>query len=460
MARQGLTRAILVLSAAVLGQGERHDFERDRVVLRGGKELRGVVLQSFAPDHVLLLREGNRREEIPRAEIERVDSLRARLAAFLRIRRPGLALESEWDLVADARSVGLERTARLQAYHVLLRDPRHAEAHAFLGHRRAGDGWKWALDGELVSAQAFSARSADWNQRLVLAGEHVTLETNCGLRRAVDTLFDLESLYVWWLEHLGPALQAAEDVDDPQRERIVFRVHQGREDPSFEQLTSEREPYYDPSGGSAEFNPCSNVAHTYYPEDGDRPLRLFELGTEVLMYTTLVLGRTLDEDDHKLRRLSHWAEVGLGAWVARHASGPPGHPGFRAPFAQAFTLDPGTVAASLAPIRAPHLLLKGRSELANLVALPFFELEGGEENVPEARARCATFVSFLLEEDPLPDAREASAGGGRDAFWRYLREVYGRQQAYSREAFDAGLAGGSVGGFEARWRAWTAGLAR
>lgn len=433
------------------------DPERDRIVLRNGKELRGIVLQSFLPDHVLLLSD-NRRVKVPRADIERVDKLRDRLAAFLRIRRPGLTVESEWHLVEDAARVGLERMACLQAYHVLLREPGHERAHAFLGHQRGGGGWKWSLDGKHVPREAFFERSADWNHRLVLDSEHFRLETDCGLRSALDVLFDLEGLYLWWMEYLGPELQAAEDVDEPLSERITFQVHTSKDDPSFLQLTSDREPYYDPQGISDSATGSFNVARTYYGLDGDRPLLLFELGTEVLMYSTLVLGRTVDEADFKIRRLSHWAEIGLGYWVARHASGAPGYPRFAPPFVELFSLDPATARASLAPPRAPHLLLKGRSELANLVALPFFELVGHEVNVSLARARCASFVSYLMEVNPPLGAK--SMHEGRAAFWRYLREVYGTQKAYSNAAFDDGLEGGKVGMFEEAWKAWTATFAR
>ena len=118
--------------------------------------------------------------------------------------------------------------------------------------------------------------------------------------------------------------------------------------------------------------------------------------------------------------------------------------------------------ASLAPLRSPHLLAKGRSELANLVTLPYFELIGSEPSVPLARARCATFVSFLLEVDPPLDPsldwREKGQRGGRAAFWRYLREVYCTQQASASDAFDRGLAGKKVEGFEEAWKAWTAGF--
>lgn len=458
-ARSPLLALALLVWLPVPG-GDGFDWERDRVVLRNGEQLHGVVIQSFAPDHVLLLREGNRREEIPRAEIESVVLLRDHLAGYMRIRSVGYSLKKEWSLAQDAERVGLTRMARLQAYYVLLADPEHAGAHELLGHERRKDGWLWTLDGELVSQERFLERNGDWNDRFVLDSEHFTVETDCELRRGLDVLFDLEALYLWWMEHLGPSLLAAEDVDDPGVERMTFLVHRGPDDPSFLKLTSDRDPYYDPSGDSTAATGNFNVARTYFVADEARPRALFELATEMLLYSTLVLGRTLDEADFKLRRLCHWAEVGLGYWIAQHYEGTPAYPEFAAPFIGSFELDPDTASASLAKLGEPHLLRKGPSELENLVELPFFELVGHARDERRSRARCASFVSFLLEVNQPLRAEEPGAAGSRDAFWRYLREVYGTQRATRSDAFDAGLEGGSVAMFEEPWKSWTAGFAR
>jgi hypothetical protein len=433
------------------------DFERDRVVLQDGRELRGVVLQRNDPEVLVLLRPG-KRELIPLTKVARVDTLRDRLAAFLRIRRPGLSLASEWELAMEAHAAGLERTARLQAFHVLLRDPQHAEAHAFLGHCRWGSDWKWDLDGKRVSAKTFLERSLDWNHRLVLESEHFTLETDCGLARALECLFDLEAVYVWYLEHLGPLIQATEDVDAPNDERIAFQIHPSREDPNFQQLTSVREPYYEPELTSSATG-SANVVRTYYADGHERPERLFELATEAFLYSTLVLGRTIDEADYKIRRLSHWAEVGLGAWIALHCAGPAGFVTIRKPFEGGIALDPATARASLEAIRGPHVLNKGRSELTNLVDVPFFELVGAEASVPLVRARAASFVAYLIEVDP-PLAHSDGTRGARDALWRYFREIYGTQAAYAAGAFTDGLAGTRIDRFEADWKAWTARFTR
>src|SRR5262245_6166975 len=451
-----LSRALSNLGVCGLllspGTGEGFDWSRDRVVLKNGKEERGVVIESFDAEHIVLLREGNRREEIPRESIRKLDILRDRLAAFLRVRRPGLSVEADWSLVEDARRAGLGHMARLQAYHVLLRDPAHAAAHALLGHEQRGDDWSWTLDGKKVSRARFEARGSDWNHRLVLESEHFTVETDCGLRRAIDVPLDLQSLYVWFLQNLGPPLRAAEDVDDPANERMTFLVYASRSD--FQQRRTDEGAYYDPSGAASPSSGALgdfNLARTFYAQGSDRPELLFELGTEAMLTGTLVLGRTRDEADDKIRKLSHWADIGLGYWVARHADGPPGYPQFRPPFRAPFQLDPETAHLSLEPLRPPHLLSRGRSELANLVGLPWIELIGDDPEAILSRARSCTFIPFLIEGQA-----EGLAEKGRDAVWTYFREVYCTQKAYASTAFDDGLEGGRAVEFEDAWKAWTA----
>jgi hypothetical protein len=432
------------------------DWERDRVVLQDGKELRGVVIERFDPEHLVLLHDGNRRESIPQAEIQRVDTLRDRLAGFLNLRRPGLSIAAEWSLAEDAQRIGLRQMARLQAWHVLLLDPDHAPAHEFLGHRSAGGGrFKWEIDGKQVSAEKFHELAREWNHRLVLESEHFVVETDGGLRRGLDVLFDLEGLYLWWMEHLGPELLASEDVDDPRKEKITLLVHRDREDSAFQPLTSDRFPYYDPSGEFTTIKGGINVARTYFTPDLDRPLHLFELATESLIYSTLVLGKVKGrEPDIEMKRHSHWAEVGLAYWVAQHCGGPTGYPEIRAPLMEPFYLDRDTARRSLEAIGGGHPLRLGNHELTNLIGLAYDHFTGTSTNVLLSQARCASFVSYLIEMDPPGTKGKKVLGTGRAAFFHYMREVYGTPRAHSSDAFDTGLGGAKIETLEDGWKAW------
>ena len=108
--------------------------------------------------------------------------------------------------------------------------------------------------------------------------EHAfTIETDAGIQKAVEVLFDLEGLYLWWMHHIGPLTEAAEDVDDPRVERATFFVHKNLD--SFKPL-SQKEPYYDPSGTDKTPKGGINLARTFFEPGQDRPKDLFALGAE------------------------------------------------------------------------------------------------------------------------------------------------------------------------------------
>src|SRR5688572_16636049 len=114
------------------GRDDQFDWQRDVIVLKDGREERGVVIEDCAPEQVVLLLDGGRRREFPRDEVVRVDKLRDRLTSLLGVRKPGLTAEQEWLLVEDAVRARLPHLARVQAYRVLLLDPLHEQAHEFL----------------------------------------------------------------------------------------------------------------------------------------------------------------------------------------------------------------------------------------------------------------------------------------------------------------------------------------
>lgn len=438
--------------AAPVAAQEEFDWRRDAVELTNGKELRGVVIEDCDPEPVVLLSDGNRRTEVPREEVQRVDKLRDRLGSFLGVRGEALSLASEWQLVVDAELVRLPLMARLQAWRVLTLDPEHAAAHEALGHRRSGGGWAWPIDGKNVSEKKFTGLSREWNSRLVLESEHFVVESDAGLSRALEVLFDLEGLYVWWMTYLGPELRAAEDVDDPRAEKITFLVHEDLE--SFQPL-SRKEPYYDPSGMETTSKGGINVARTFYVPGNDRPEQLFELGAQSLIYSTLVLGKTRGrEPTPEIARSAYWIEVGLAYWVARHAGGPPGFPRFQAPFEGGFQVDFETALRTFDRIGGGHPLTHGRNELTNLPGLTYDNFVGNSANIPLCKARCGTFVSFLIEADPEIKRGKKTVAHGREALWHYFREVYGTPTAQSSSAFDEGLGGAKVETLEAAWKAW------
>jgi hypothetical protein len=447
-----MNKRILHLAAVALASSgeDGFDWKRDAVVLKNGKEERGVVIEACDPEQIVLLLDGGKREEFPLAEVDHVDKLRDRLVSFLSKHKAGLSVDAEWELLQGAKQ-GLPYMARVQAYHILLLEPEHAGAHEFLGHKRSGSGWNWDIDGKSVSEKKFHELIREWNSRLVLESEHFVLETDCGLKRGVQLLFDLEGLYLWWMSNLGPELRATEDVDDPRSEKITFLVHKDFE--SFQPLIG-KEPYYDPSGEVTTSKGGINVARTFYKPEETRPVELFELAAQSLIYSTLVLGETKGEPGGAFKRNAHWVEVGLGYWVARHCGGPPGYPEFKQPLDGTFTLDFDTARWTLERVHGGPLT-QARHELANLIGLLYENFVGTDLNIPLYKARSASFVSFLIEVNPSVMKGKKELGRGRDGLWYYFREVYGTPKGQSSSAFDDGFGGAKVESLEELWKAWT-----
>lgn len=439
-----------VLALASFAEDE-FDWTRDAVVLKNGKEQRGVVIEACDPEQVVLLLDGGKRVEFPLAEVDHVDKLRDRLASFMSKHKAGLSVEAEWDLLQGAKR-GLPHMARLQAYQILLLEPEHAGAHEYLGHRRSGGGWEWDIDGKSVAEKRFHEMSREWNSRLVLESEHFVVETDCGLKRGLEVLFDLEGLYLWWMANLGPAFHATEDVDDPRSEKITFLVHKNLE--SFQPISG-KEPFYDPSGLMTTSKGGINVARTFYLPDEGRPLGLFQLGAQSLIYSTLLLGKTKgSQPGLDFKRNAIWVEIGLGYWVERHCGGQPGYPEIKPPLDGSFALDFDTARWTLEPVYGGPLT-SARSELTNLIGLDWEDFYDTDVNLHLYKARCASFVSFLIEVNPPVKKGRKELGRGRDGLWTYFREVYGTPKAHSSSAFDDAFGGAKVESLEEFWKAWT-----
>ncbi|MSR61611.1 MAG: hypothetical protein EXS08_04075 [Planctomycetes bacterium] len=441
----------LALVCASWGDGE-FDWTRDSILLKDGTEQKGVVIEAWDPAQVVLLVDGGHRHAFPMTEVQRVDKLRDRLASFMGVRAAGNSADKEWQLVEDAARARLPFMARLQAYRVLLLDPEHAGAHQFLGHKPMNSGWSWFIDGKNVTPKKFTELSYEWNSRLVLESEHFVVESDAGLKRALEVLYDLEGLYLWWMRNLAQLIAATEDVDDPRDEKITFLVHRNLE--SFQPL-SRKEPYYDPSGDESVSKGGHNVARTFYTSEGARPEELFELATQALIYSTLVLGKIKGgAPDPELHRSAHWVETGLAHYVALHCGGKPGFPEFSEMLDGTFRLDWNSARRTFETISPPHPLLSVRNELTNLIGLSYDYFVGNSSNIPLCKARCASFVSFLIEADPPVLKGDKVVGHGRAGLWYYFRQVYGTPLAHSSKALDDGFGGGKVEALEDAWKTW------
>jgi hypothetical protein len=254
---------------------------QDTLVLDDGTELEGRVTEAFDPS-VWRIEVKGRAQEIPKGEVTEARLLNDRLAAFLDLRQPGMDGDAAARLAEQAAAAGLDHMARLQAYQALLIDPDQEAAHEFLDHKRRGKSWRWRLDGKLLKDERFFEAFEDMGDAEVLRSTHFEVRSSAGLRTAVDALFDLERLYVTWLAEFGPELHPREVL-----EPIRFQVHGDPDEVSFHSFVL-RHVHYDPGRLLGNDQQPEPRAVTYSPAIGQRPVRLFDLGAQALLYHALL----------------------------------------------------------------------------------------------------------------------------------------------------------------------------
>ncbi|QDU84325.1 hypothetical protein Pla163_14320 [Planctomycetes bacterium Pla163] len=426
-------------AAAAVAIADQDD--RDLVVLVSGEELRGRVARAFSTDEIVLV-QGGKRRTIDRADVASTSTVAKRLAEWLELVGPGLTVEREWELVELATAARLDHMARLQAYRVLLTDPDHEAAHAFLDHSGKPGRWRWRLDGKLVSFEKFEKTILSRKSPLVLRTEHHEVRCDAGLRRAVETAFDLERLYATWMDEIGSRVDALEVL-----EPMIARVHGQHDD--FRPLSSLGHPYYDPGHLLGSTNSYDNAFYTWFEPTGERPERLIDLAVQQLIYST-VLGdvlRTIQRDTSAYREAA-CLEVGLGDWYERRWEGAPA-------FGRAGAWRPDHAAAELARRRAnSEPLASARHELTNLIHISWDRLVNVGRDNEVLWAKCRTFVAFLMENGAvLPSGGPADT---KDAVLELLRSIYGVPTGNSSTNWDRVLAVVPIEELETAWKRWLA----
>lgn len=439
--------------ALALGPQTAGPHFRDKVTLKDGRQIEGRVLERHHPEYLVLYRKTNR-EEIPHKDIQEVRTLRDDLQDFMGGHREGLTLDQEWRRVQEAIGLNLERMARVQAWKVLSMNPQHQAANEYLGHPQVRGKYSWILGRKKYSPEDFAERITDWRNRFVLESEHFTLETDTSVKKAVQVLYDLETVYLTWMQRFGKDLQAGEDVYLANH-RMTMYVFETRDDRGFTHaLNSRREPFYDPSSSTTTDRTSNpNLAFSYYRGGGDeRPVDFFNVAVQQVMYSTLVLPRRNSVvPANEYSSPAHWLEVGMGYWFGRQFGGAPG---YARP--QRFVSDSRN--RELASRRLRTGPLSGgnhKREVTNLVNLERrYYYNVSKDNTNELyRAKARSFFRYLMEEDPALILNNRVVGRGREGLLRYLREVYIHPTNYSSKAFDNAL-GGKVELLFQGWLDW------
>ena len=431
-----LARALLWLALAWITQASRVAAQ-DTLVLKDGTELEGRVTEAFDPK-VWRIEVNGRAQEIPRSEVQSSRLLNDRLAAFLDLRQPGMDGGAAARLAQQAAAAGLEHIARLQAYQALLIDPGQEAAHEFLAHQRRGKSWRWRLDGKLLKDERFFKAFEDIGNAEVLRSTHFEVRCSAGFRTAVEALFDLERLYVTWLAEFGQELRPREVLDP-----IRFQIHGDPDEVSFHSFVL-RHVHYDPGRLLGNDQQPEPRAVTYSPGLGQRPVRLFDLGVQALLYQALLGEKlTLVPRDTRVYRECTLIEIGLGGWFQRRLAGPQGFARFEAEVPRdSATFDLAAIPARSEPLDDVD------TELERLILLAYGRLQLVRGENPLYWARCRAWGEYFLDPAATLDGRSPRGGWAR-----LVRELYHTASGSVRPRWEAAFEV-SLERLQAEYDAW------
>jgi hypothetical protein len=404
-----------VLSSLAAGLAAQDDL-RDRLVRTDGRVVTGRVLNPHHQTEWILL-QGGKRVRVPRAEVKEAELVTASLREFCerRVRQKDTPKAQRF-LVDWAKGKGLTALARLQAMWCCLDDDTDEAAHEFLGHKKSSKGWLWEHDGRSLPRAQLDIALA--KSPMLLVGERFALRCDADLRTNVCALLDLEHLGVVWMNRFGEALQLQE-VLRPM-EIVAFRNSDAFPKWGFRPI-----PYFVPA-------PHGDIGRTFYAGATPvRPQKMFFVGTQALLYHTLI-GEVNRGDDRD--RVCAWLEVGFGMVMEFTMHG---DAGFAAP---------GEMRAQ--DLQALQALGRGY-RLTHLLHLPMY---GGfyltDDTATAINWSAATmFVAWLLE----PDNSQKT----KDRFLMFVREALGERKGDSSSAFDKAM-GVKVEELDEPWRAWLA----
>ena len=404
-----ITIAALALTASLIAQ----DDLRDKVTRRDGKVLTGRIVEPFATEELLLL-QGGKRVRLARGDVAELDLVGDRVREFFarRFRHQNSPRALRF-LVDWATTAGLPGLARAQAMAIAL-ETDDAAMHEFLGNKQGSNGWLWRHEGHWVTRAQLDEALAKAPLRVV--GERFAMRCDAGLATGINALLDLEYLGVVWFDRFGKDLPLKEVLQP-------IEVMTFRNVDAFPKWGFRPRPYYEPP-------PHADLARTFYAgPNPNRPEMLFFLGTEGLLYRTLI-----GEGDRQnsRERVCPWVEVGFGMFFEHTMQGPPGF-------------------ASPGPLRAQDLealRALGRGyRLTHLLHLPmyasFYMLDDTQTAINWSAA--TMFVAWLLRDDNQPKTREA--------FLTFVRMALVERQGDSSSAFDR-IMGQRVEVMEEPWREW------
>ncbi len=394
---------------ALLGSGRD---EPDTIVLRSGKSIECRVV--FESPEKVVYAIGTRTQEVPRVDIESLETVETSLREFLkrfeemdRQSAPALTELAVW-----AESRGLLGEAHDLWIRILTIEDGNERAWTKLGGVKGKKGWQLKVRGRFYDLEALRKRVSDWKNALELPTAHFLIRSDAEPERILDLGIDAERAWMAFYDALGTALGLY--VFDEVPEIHVFADTKDYPVPP----TPEQKAWY------------SAVANTLYVNAAGKPTPgevLYEL-TDLLVVNGL--RRTADA---RTGQLEPWAREGFGQM-----------------FAAAVRPDPGRVKFEFEPPYTPWF----RAQVEDAKALNMSQtLRAGLSSFqsgPDAERfsrQCYTLMHFLVF---------ANGGEHRAKLAEYLRSAYLGKTGTAN--FEKSF-GTQLKVLEPQWKAYVLGIA-
>lgn len=269
--------------------------ERDRVQLRGGKDLLCRVLVE-GKDRILLEEKGKERW-VDRKNLDSLDSMFTQLESYLiqEAAIPHLGIAHRLALAEALENRGLSKQSKVEAWRVLRLDPANEAAHLLLGHQKSGERWLLPFGQDWLLQQEIVKRRADWDNAWELESEHFVIRSNRSVFELADLARDLELFYIHYYR-----LFASVELRQLQE---PISVHLFKDRSQFPVANS---------NNSAYFSSQENRVYLLLEKPEDLPVLFHEL-THALNFNAIARKRW--------NLIPAWFEEGLGEYFAASVKG-------------------------------------------------------------------------------------------------------------------------------------------
>jgi hypothetical protein len=423
-------------------QEPKDPLYRDQVTLNTGKVIEGRIFRRYDSEEVLIYRK-SKRKKIKRKDLASMHTLRDDLEQFLLGHSPGMTIQEDWERVQEARDLNLPSMAIVQSWKVLTRDANHQGANEFIGHKAVRGEYRWNYKNKKKAYHPDELQELMrvWQRRFVLESPHYRVETNTSIAQAVNTIFDLELTYLYWMDQYGELLQAGEQTFN-KNDRMTWYVYQNKQDKGFSlSLDRDREAYYNPAKANGPDAVLKmNLVHSYYGSAQQvRPQAFFDLAIRQLMFTTMVLSHSGLRIPEAAMIRPNWVELGMGHWLGRQLGGPAGHARH-----QRFVPDTETRVLAQRKLDSGALSKHHRGrEVDDLLGLhrDYFEVTTTDNRHLVYRAKARSFFRFIMETDPEIPAKGNQVIHSRDVLIEFLRDTYPKELGPTSKALKKGMGG-------------------